>query len=1122
MFMVACGGKDGGDTAGTVDQPNDPADDTSAPSDDDADGDGYTSAVDCDDNDPNVFPGAAEMCDGADNDCDGDIDESDAIDADTFYADADGDGFGDIYTTMDACELPDGYATDSTDCDDTNADVNPDATEQCNSIDDDCNGEIDESGDDLRTFYVDADGDGYGDESDSIESCADVDGYALEGGDCDDSDEDFHPGADEECDDIDHDCDGETRDADSVDALEWYADDDDDGFGAEFSTLTACDPDEGYLADNSDCDDGDADINPDADEVCDEIDNNCDGEADEGVTTTFYGDADGDSYAGMSDTIEACEVPAGYAAVASDCNDDDPSTYPGADETCDGEDNDCDSEVDEGVTLTFYVDADGDGFGDDSTTAEACEAGSGYSADGTDCDDSDSSVYPGAAEVCDAADNNCDGSVDEGVMTTFYMDADGDGHGTSVASTEACEAPDGYADSTDDCDDSDPMVSPSASEVCNGYDDDCDDLVDDADVLEGESVIWYTDGDGDGYGDPAGETSSSCAGAAGMVADATDCNDADAAINPGADELCNSLDDDCDGEIDEDAADALTWHPDADGDGYGDASTSLVSCDPIMLGYTIDGTDCDDTDASSKPDAEEVCDGLDNDCDGEADEDATDAVGWYIDADGDGYGDDATMTMACEAPAGTISDGSDCDDGNSAIHPDADEYCNEIDDDCDGVADNNYPVDGGLFSADVDGDGFGSPTDIAWACDGPDNELDCNDYDEYEPQVVAQDADLGAANGSLEYPWPSINLAMDNAYECVIVQAGTYYETLDFDGAALSIIGVDGPDDTIIDGSGYDSPVVSFTNGEDSSSQLSGFSIQGGAGLNETSESTAGCYSDYTCYYYYVTSYGGGVYIDGASPSLSNLIIESNVLDKYDTYESPSWTYYYTNSYGGGMFVSDSILELTDVHFLDNQADQGGGLYVDEDAAVSIFQSYMGSNDGGDGGAVEVDGGSLALTNVLFAWNTADDNGGGIMAVDATVDIMNITHGKDDATSGGGIYLSGTSTVAMHNSIVYGADEGHGIYSTGSTAFTGTYNNVYGNSAGEYSGVTDPTGTYGNISEQPRFVLVTDDDDPDNDVWTLRSSSPSVDGGDPTMLDEDGSTIDMGAYGGEEGSWSRP
>ena len=132
-------------------------------------------------------------------------------------------------------------------------------------------------------------------------------------------------------------------------------------------------------------------------------------------------------------------------------------------------------------------------------------------------------------------------------------------------------------------------------------------------------------------------------------------------------------------------------------------------------------------------------------------------MGWYVDSDGDGFGNASTYTMGCSGADGTITDGTDCDDANPDVYPGADEYCNDIDDDCDGTVDNNDPVDGDWYAADSDGDGFGAVGEMAWACDGPDNQLDCNDSDEYEPQVVDSGADLSMANGSSEYPWPTIN-----------------------------------------------------------------------------------------------------------------------------------------------------------------------------------------------------------------------------------------------------------------------------------------------------------------------------------------------------------------------------
>ena len=135
---------------------------------------------------------------------------------------------------------------------------------------------------------------------------------------------------------------------------------------------------EGYIPQGGDCDDSDEDVNPDESEVCDSIDNNCDGQVDEDLDETFYADRDGDGVGVDTDTIEACELPAGYAAIAGDCDDAEPLRRPGREEVCDGIDNDCDTDIDEGVTTPFYVDADGDGFGDDDRVVnEAAEGLSG-------------------------------------------------------------------------------------------------------------------------------------------------------------------------------------------------------------------------------------------------------------------------------------------------------------------------------------------------------------------------------------------------------------------------------------------------------------------------------------------------------------------------------------------------------------------------------------------------------------------------------------------------------------------------------------------------------------------------------------------------------------------------
>ena len=132
----------------------------------------------------------------------------------------------------------------------------------------------------------------------------------------------------------------------------------------------------------------------------------------------------------------------GFSTVDGDCNDDDASVYPGASESCDGVDNNCDGSVDEGLTLnTFYQDNDGDGYGNASVTQDSCENSlSGYVTNLNDCNDAEALAWTGASESCDGVDNNCDGSIDEGLaVTTFYQDNDGDGYGNASVTQDSCE-----------------------------------------------------------------------------------------------------------------------------------------------------------------------------------------------------------------------------------------------------------------------------------------------------------------------------------------------------------------------------------------------------------------------------------------------------------------------------------------------------------------------------------------------------------------------------------------------------------------------------------------------------------------------------------------------------------
>ena len=334
----------------------------------DFDGDGFTADEDCNDADETVFPGAAEICDGVDNNCDDSIDGADADGALTYYADADTDGFGGAALSVTQCDAPSGFVDNADDCDDTNADIHPDAAEICDGADNDCDALVDDDDDSVdttgfSTFYGDMDSDGYGGADSTIDACNAPSGYADNGDDCDDTNADLNP---------------ETI---------WYSDVDNDGFGAANYTAQGCDQPSGYVADSNDCDDLSAAINPDASEICDgEIDNDCDGLSDDaddsvdaGTFSTYYGDGDADGYGDDATTVVQCTMPSGYAALGGDCDDAEVLANPGETEVCeDGIDNDCSGDAPEctlpsfgtsaDANMAFEADSGSGGFGYESMT----------------------------------------------------------------------------------------------------------------------------------------------------------------------------------------------------------------------------------------------------------------------------------------------------------------------------------------------------------------------------------------------------------------------------------------------------------------------------------------------------------------------------------------------------------------------------------------------------------------------------------------------------------------------------------------------------------------------------------------------------------------------------------
>ena len=351
----------------------------------------------------------------------------------------------------------------------------------------------------------------------------------------------------------DNDCDGDTDEMGALNCVNYWVDGDSDGQGndsADAVSKCLCGDLTGYVKNNTDCNDSDSAIKKGVPEVCDGVDNNCSGASDEGLSfANYYADTDGDTY-GAGNATSACKPQVGKVTNNTDCDDTKANVF---------------------EKKLYYVDGDGDLFGS-TTEAMLCSATAptGYSSDNIDCDDTKAGLYE---------------------KQLFYVDTDGDSYGsTTEALLCATSAPFGYSPNKSDCNDGAASVNPGASESCNGVDDDCSGAADNGLVF----TNYYADTDSDTYG--AGNATSSCKPLAGEVTNSTDCADNDATVNA-----------------------PQPYYVDGDKDGFGSKTPALVCSSIATEGYSINKTDCDDTKSAINPDAVEICNQVDDDCDGTKD-----------------------------------------------------------------------------------------------------------------------------------------------------------------------------------------------------------------------------------------------------------------------------------------------------------------------------------------------------------------------------------------------------------------------------------------------------------------------------------------------------------------------
>ena len=945
----------------------------------------------------------------------------------------------------------DGYNVDD-DCDDASEAVNPAAPERCDGIDNDCDGVADDAASDAVIRYLDGDGDGYG----ALESraCQEAPDLVDIAGDCDDDNPAVSPGGTETCNGLDDDCDGQLDEEGTGTLL--YADIDGDSYGDESRVREGCSALTGESAVAGDCDDTDAAVHPDQLDDCDEVDSDCDGETDEDhPPSTWYYDGDNDGWGAPAPRLQLCEAPDGWVTAMGDCDDSAPTAYPGAVETCDGVDQDCDGSVDEDAAggVSGWPDLDGDGYGDGNAAAVTlCGSSAGYATNTEDCDDRSAAISPAGVEVCDTVDNDCSGLADDSPVDALaiYADADGDGYGDDGATGFGC-ADAGWATSPGDCLDTDAGIHPAANERCNGADDNCDGVTDTDAVDIGE---WYVDADRDGYG--GGSPRFACTAGITEVGTAGDCDDTAYEISPAATELCNGYDDNCDGLVDDDdptLTEFLRWYQDLDGDGYGTGSARLA-CEGHLDEAGADG-DCNDTDASISPGQAEICDpsNLDEDCDGlsnDFDPSLSDPATWYRDTDGDGAGDAASTIQTCEAVSGYVASGGDCDDTNTAMYPGNSEYCDGLDNDCDSGTSETGLASAGTtnhssISAAIAGAGSGGTVSV---CGG----------------TWAESLTISDAVSLVGIGVPEIYVPGGGSGATLVVTGGTVTLTgLRLTGGA----GTDYNGDSATEGGNL--LVLGGTVNAHNVLLNSGYSAVGGgaAVISPGSAQFDGC--EFTLN---AAGDGGALYVGSqAQVTLVDSTFHNNSADNNGgavylgpqaelTVNGDTYTSNYAAADGGAIYVGpDAVADVTDTEFSDNEAAYagaalaavspthlavsgsyfsgglsftGGAAYVQATVATTISGSVFDSNTAyEEGGALFFDGADLILDTNSFTSNAALDGGAFFLGDNTVANLLSNSFTANSASrSGGAAYFNAASGVTDEGTVYQGniASNGAGWY----------------------------------------------------------------------------------------------